>query len=266
VPVVAVRQRLKKALKRMLERYERRLLHVPAGALTGVDMAEDLRLVVGRDAPLCLDVGANRGQTIDAFRRIFTAPVIHAFEPASEMFRMLEDRAFGPGVFLHHMALGREPGEREFTNYQSKYLSSFLPLERHPQNRFRAVEVESKEIVRIGTVDAFLKEHGLTRVDLLKIDVQGFDLEVLLGASDALSTGVVQNVLVELNFVPMYEGQAQAPDIIEFLRSHGLFLTDHYEKKRQGHTIAWSTALFSRRDSLIAALPRRSSSAPARTG
>jgi FkbM family methyltransferase len=262
--VIAVRQRLKEAVKRMLGRHERRLLHVPAGTLTGVDLEEDLRIVIGRDSPVCLDVGANRGQTIDAFQRIFATPVIHAFEPASEMFRVLEERAFGPGVSLHHMALGREPGEREFNNYQSRYLSSFLPLEKHPQNRFRAIEVERTESVRIGTVDAFVEEHGLTRVDLLKIDVQGFDLEVLLGASVALSTGVVRNVLVELLFVPMYEGQGPAAAIIEFLEGHGLFLTDHYEKRRQEHTIAWSTALFSRRDPQIAALSRPTGTAPPR--
>jgi FkbM family methyltransferase len=177
------------------------------------------------------------------------------------MFGLLEARAFGPRVSLHRMALGREVGEREFINYASKYLSSFLPLEQHPQNRFRAIEVESREVVQIDTVDRFVADRGISTVDLLKIDVQGFDLEVLLGATASLASGAVRNVLVELNFVPMYEGQASAAAIVELLGRHGLFLTDHYEKKRQGHTIAWSTALFSRRDATVTAL--RANAAPA---
>jgi hypothetical protein len=49
--VVAVRQRLKEVVKRVLQRYARRLLYVAVGALTDVDLAEDLRLGRSNGAP-----------------------------------------------------------------------------------------------------------------------------------------------------------------------------------------------------------------------
>jgi len=84
-------------------------------------------------------------------------------------------------------------------------------------------------------------------VDLLKIDTQGFDFEVLLGGEKSFERGAIKNVLIELNFVRMYEGQGATIDIIEFLGKHEVHLIDYYEKVRQNNTLAWCTALFGRR-------------------
>lgn len=223
------------------------LVYVPQGDISGIDFREDLKLAIGSERPLCLDVGANEGQTIDLLQSLFDRPTIHAFEPSRKMFQTLQLRDFGSGVSLHKVALGNEIKTQEFINYKNSCLSSFLPLDTHAENRFRSVEIESREFVEVTTVDRFLQQNRISIVDLLKIDTQGFDLAVLLGAVEALQRGAIQNVLVELNFVRMYSGQSAPRDIIEFLAKHNMCLIDYYEKVRQNQTLAWCTALFGKR-------------------
>jgi hypothetical protein len=91
-------------------------------------------------------------------------------------------------------------------------------------------------------------ENKISSVNLLKIDTQGFDLRVLQGSKASLRNCVISNVMIELNFLEMYTGQASATEILQFLSSYGLFLVDLYEKGFRGGVLGWCTAIFSRRD------------------
>lgn len=238
---------LRRAVHKALRRSGRKIHRVPPNAVTGTDLEEDLRLVVGHDQPVCFDIGANEGQTIRLLQRAFLEPTIHAFEPASVTFEKLKTQWFRRKVMLHRMALGAESAQREFINYQKSVLSSFLPLDSDPENRFRHTEVVSREMVEVQTVDEYVATHQIEKIDLLKIDTQGSDLAVLQGSSATLARGAIAQVLIELNFVPMYAKQPSAQDIISHLAGHNLALVDYYQKEREHHTLAWCTALFSRR-------------------
>lgn len=238
---------VKTRVKELLRRYDRRVVYLPPGTVTGADLEHDLRALVRHEAPVCLDVGANEGQTIALFQRAFSNPLVHAFEPSRKTFEQLALRRFGDRVSLHNFALGAQAVQRTLIRYASSDLSSFLALASDAENRFRGVPVDTTEIVEVRTVDSFVAEAGLTVVDVLKIDTQGTDLEVLRGADAALQAGVVRHVMVEINFVRMYDGQNEALDIVQHLRARDLHLVDFYEKVYQANTLAWCTALFSRR-------------------
>jgi FkbM family methyltransferase len=237
----------KRFAKAVLAIYNRIVVYVPPGVVSGHDLRRDLRIIVRKARPVCLDVGANAGQTIDMLKAVYGNPIIHAFEPSTRTFALLRQKAAYDGVHLYNYALGREISSREFVNYQDSCLSSFLALDPHEDNRFRNVRIEAKEPVAIETIDSFLDRSGIDNVDLLKIDTQGFDLEVLLGGEKSFQSGTIKNVLIELTFVPTYEGQAATRDIIDFLRKYQVHLIDYYEKVRQKNTLAWCTALFGRR-------------------
>lgn len=211
------------------------------------DLSRDLRHQINKTKPVCLDVGANIGQTIELLSDTFVEPDIYAFEPSTETFRVLQSKKFGKNVRLYNKALGKEEEKREFINYSKPCLSSFLTLGSDSENPFRDTAAKNREVVQMDTVDQFLRGEGLDVVDLLKIDTQGFDYEVLSGARESMRQGVVKNVLVEINFVKLYDGQCSPEDIFHILRDHGLYLIDYYEKIRQNNTIAWCTALFGRR-------------------
>ena len=238
---------LRRIVHKALRCSGRKIYRVPSNAVTGTDLEEDLRLVVGHDHPVCFDVGANEGQTIRLLQRAFLEPTIHAFEPAGVIFEKLKAQWFRRKVFLHRMALGAESAHREFINYRKSVLSSFLPLDNDPENRFRHTEIVSREMVEVQTVDEFVATHRIEKIDLLKIDTQGSDLAVLQGSSATLAHGAIAHVLIELNFVPMYAKQPAAQDIISHLAGHNFALVDYYQKERKHHAMAWCTALFSRR-------------------
>jgi len=239
----------KDALIRLLARYHREVRYSPPDAVCGLDLEHDLRALISEPYPVCLDVGANAGQTIDMLHRALDAPIIHAFEPSASTMAALRSRLFGPLVSLHELALGRQPERRQFHNYERPDLSSFLPLTTGADNPFRGVPMSGTEMVEVETVDRFVAAQKLPRVDLLKVDTQGFDAEVIAGAAESLASGRIRAVLVELNFVRLYDGQSSAVDIQATLADAGLAPVGLYEIVRRHHVISWCTALFARPES-----------------
>jgi FkbM family methyltransferase len=216
-------------------------------SVTGYLLREDLRRVVSTDTPVIFDIGAHVGETIAMMSRIFDRPVIHAFEPSASSFAALSERKWRCQVSLNRMAVGEESGEGVLHGYESSSLNSLLLLDRkEPANPFAHFKDVATEAVKLTTVDDYLQQTGLDRIDLLKVDTQGYDLNVLRGARKALQARRIHNVLVELNFIPLYESQGGWQEIHRFIGDFGFGLVDYYEKLRidGSHQIVWCTALF----------------------
>ena len=216
------------------------------GRVTGHALDRDLALLIRTKNPVCFDVGANQGQTIELLQRCCIHPVIHAFEPASATCAALVGQSFGSRVQVHQLALGEREGVAEFRNYKHSDLSSFLPMYADKaENIFAEEEMVSVESVQVVTLDGFCSANGIDRIDLLKIDTQGFELPVLRGGVGLFNGQRVGAVLLELNFSTLYEGQSDALEILHLLRSHGMRLVYYYEKERMtGRELSWATALF----------------------
>ncbi|TAE31295.1 MAG: FkbM family methyltransferase [Cytophagales bacterium] len=238
--------RLKNVLKSLLSSTGLFVGRQFANRVTGYELARDLNQIVKLDNPLCFDVGANRGQTIELLQDCFRHPVIHAFEPASTTYADLQKRQFGSSVHLHPIAFGERVEAAEFRNYKHSELNSFLTMNRdHTENLFAEEELVQVETVQVDTLDRFCAEHGIEHIDLLKIDTQGFELPVLRGGENLLRQKRVGAVLLELNFSLLYEGQSDYLQLMTLLRAHGLRLIDLYEKERiSGRELSWATALF----------------------
>ncbi|MBN8826540.1 MULTISPECIES: FkbM family methyltransferase [unclassified Spirosoma] len=214
--------------------------------VNGLKLEDDLRQLIGQPNPLCFDVGANQGQTIQLLQQCLTNPVIHAFEPASTTFNGLASQSHGPGVSLHQLAFGEQAGTAEFRNYEQSELSSFLAVNPDKsENIFFGEQVASIESVKVDTLDGFCAAQGIDKIDLLKIDTQGFELPVLRGATNLLAQKRIGAILLELNFAPIYEGQSDPLAILQLLREYDMRLVDYYEKERMtGRELSWTSALF----------------------
>jgi FkbM family methyltransferase len=207
---------------------------------------EDLRLSIDKSDPVCLDIGANEGQTIVFLQQAFEAPIIHAFEPARSVFQRLKSSHSNDDVRVYNLALGSEPGEKEFIDYNDPCLSSILTLEEGAERHFTGSTVSKTERVSIDTIDRFLTRADIAKVDILKVDTQGYDLQVLEGAEKSLRNGIIRCVIVELNFVPIYRGQCSPTQIMDYLSQHAFQLVDLYGKHRQRNALAWCDGLFLR--------------------
>lgn len=238
---------LKRILRNRLEDRGIHLCRWTPGQVGGLHLHLDLPTVISRPAPIIFDVGANIGQSIDLFHSVFPDAHIVAFEPSERCRALLTERCTRRHLTLLPFALGSREEGRELMEYESSVLNSLLPLDTNPFNRFRDVHVVRTVPVDVRTVDSMRIELAIPHIDLLKIDTQGFDLDVLQGSNDSLAQGRVSAVLVEMNFLPMYVGQANGKEIVSFLDDHGFNLVDYYEKIREGTMLAWCTALFVRR-------------------
>lgn len=238
---------LKAIVNGALRRLNLRVINADHNKVSGIFLFEDVRILVESDTPTCIDVGANNGQTIDQIQSTFTRPVIHAFEPSSDTFKKLSSRDYGDLVTLHNCAVGRIEEKRTFHNFHDHFLSSFSQPGSDAASCLPNVEIAGSEEVRVVSVDSFLTQHGISKVDLLKVDTQGWDHEVLLGASQSLKNGTIKVVMIEMNFVELYRDQVSPMKIIETLQQSHFRLVDLYEKARKADsTVSWCTALFFR--------------------
>ena len=198
-----------------------------------------MRKLAGTDAPLVFDVGANRGQSIERFRRVFGHPVIHAFEPGRAAFAELQRRC--AGAVLNNVALGPREETRTFLDNDHDDMSSLLEPSATAWG-----EIASRYPVDVITLDGYCRTRGIERIDILKIDTQGFDLEVLKGAEGLLRAPAIHLIYTEIIFSDMYKGLPRFDETYAFLADRGYALVSFYDFYYQNDRASWTDALFIR--------------------
>lgn len=211
-----------------------------------VELEQDLPLLLTKKKPLLIDVGANAGQTISMFKRVFDQPTIHAFEPNKTLVETQLATAFGQdkNIILNAAGLGAEEGVLKLNHFEQDQMCSFLPLDNGQRNPYAGEAVVNSSEVPVWTLDEYAKKHSLGAIDLLKIDTQGYDLQVLKGADALLTAGKVSFIMLEINFIPLYVGQPAFFELDAFLNKRGYALVDLYEKIWVENRLAWCNGLY----------------------
>ena len=195
--------------------------------------------------PVIIDGGAHRGASVEAFTSHVPQAKFHCFEPDPSLAKELVETFSGkPNVRVVMAALGESKGKATFNINASRPTSSLLPpgdaLESDLQSLCKLVEQVEVDILMI---DDYCQEQGLERVDIIKLDLQGYDYKALLGAQTALRGARV--VLVEVLFVEIYKGCNLFPDVLRLLVDSGYTLYTlcglHYGKQDE---LLWADAIF----------------------
>ena len=187
----------------------------------------------GDEFATVIDVGANKGQfAVFAANRWPHARLV-CFEPLPGPRAKLERVAPGRAE-IHDCALGSSAGEGEMHLASRADSSSLLPLGARQKAIFGMKETGVLR-VPVRRLDTCLSPP-LRRPALLKIDVQGFELEVLKGASGLLHE--IDAVYVEASEVELYKGQALADEVLQLLASSGFQLVGRFNAQiHQGQPI-----------------------------
>jgi FkbM family methyltransferase len=176
----------------------------------------------GSDFATVLDVGGHHGQfTLFALEQFPNAQVI-SFEPQAEGAAKIRSAVAGDSrVRVLNYALSDSTGKAELHISKRSDSSSLLPIGEGQTTAYPGTEEATTEVIELETLDNLLGDPP-KRPTLLKIDVQGAELSVLRGAERTLAA--VDEIFVECSFVELYEGQALANDVIDFLARHGFRL------------------------------------------
>jgi FkbM family methyltransferase len=173
-----------------------------------------------------IDVGANKGQFAIYARTRWPRARLVCFEPLPGPRAKLA-RVTGRQTEIHECALGATPGEGRMYLASRTDSSSLLPLGARQKEIFGMTESGELQ-VPIRRLDACLSTP-LQRPALLKIDVQGFELEVLKGVTGLLSE--IDSVYVEASDQELYEGQALQGEIKTFLEVAGFQACGYFNEQ-----------------------------------
>jgi 2-O-methyltransferase len=199
---------------------------VTPGGITG-SLTKNL---LGTDAPLIVEIGANDGSHTLVFK-LFLRPKIFAFEPDPRAFAKLKRRVANKGVALFNVAIGSKDGEAEF--HMSSGLPPNMPPEMEgyyaqgwdrsgslhtPKTHTTAwpwCKFEKTISVPVKRLDSWLHENGIERIDFVWADAQGAEGDLIEGGREAFAR--TRFFYTEYSNDEWYEGQPNLAQLIALL-------------------------------------------------
>jgi FkbM family methyltransferase len=210
---------------------------VPLREMKERDFALHLRALLGHlDIDCVLDVGANVGQYHDFLRErvLYDGPIV-SFEPVSRHVDFLRGRArTDPSWHIEGYALGANDTTMPINVMVSDQFSSFLEPDNSRVKAYDGLNTTSHvENVVVRTLDVVMpvlqERLGFDR-PYLKLDTQGFDIEVLQGARESL--GGMRALQTEASVIGIYQGMPDYMQTIRYLDQRGFDITGFYPVSR----------------------------------
>lgn len=182
-----------------------------------------------------LDIGANAGQFAHNVCRSLPDCTVHSFEPLPGPFAELRKLAETySNLHCHNFALGERGGAAVIHTGEYTASSSLLKPAQHLVNSLPQVVPDQDKDIPIMRLDDWGASTPLSSPLFVKLDVQGYELEVIHGGAETLRRASA--ILTELSFVELYENQPLIADVIEVMSSLGFRLADIYEVSRDPST------------------------------
>jgi FkbM family methyltransferase len=177
-----------------------------------------------RGVTLLVDGGANTGQFATAMRASGWGGRIVSFEPLPDAFAALSELAANdPSWEVENVALGAAAGSASINIAGNSMSSSLLPmLDAHLEAAPDSAYTGSATVDVVCLDDALRGRIQLSDRVCVKLDCQGYEREILAGAGATMRQTVM--MVVELSFVPLYEGGVLFDEAVSLLRQLGFSL------------------------------------------
>ncbi len=188
-----------------------------------------LKLFTLNSIDLVLDVGANTGQfAIDFFKTGYDGKIV-SFEPLSSAYSELvtASKLYSDWIVAERCAIGDTNGEIEINISKNPQSSSILPmLQSHLDASPNSLYVGSEKVKVYRLSDVAAQYVTKAKAVFLKIDVQGFENQVLSGAVEILPK--IKGMQLEMSLVPLYQGETLFDEMLDKMRTIGFKLYNIY--------------------------------------
>ncbi|AFY76775.1 methyltransferase, FkbM family [Pleurocapsa sp. PCC 7327] len=200
------------------------------------------------------DIGANEGQYARNLRGLGYDGYIISFEPVSATYSILEKSASrDPKWKAYKLALGTENKKSEINLFGTSLFNSFLTYENEevstsnisklcsqadlPTESYTIAGREEVEIKRLDNVyNEIVKDLGIECRLFIKLDTQGYDLEVLKGGKETIQKAI--GLQSEISFIQLYQGMPGYLDSLHFFESLGFQVTGLFCVSRYAKSLA----------------------------
>ncbi len=198
-----------------------------------------------------LDIGANTGQFAVAANALFPEAAIYSFEPLPDCFKTLNaNMAHAKKFGAFNLGLGAERGELQFNRSSFAPSSSFRKMAAFHREAYPWTADNQTVTVRVDRLDDAAGMIDMAGPILLKIDVQGYEDQVLIGGEQTARRATV--IIIETSYVTLYEGQPLFGEIYRTLTGWGF---EYKGSLEQAFDRPSGRAMYS--DGVFVANPRR---------
>jgi len=203
------------------------------------------------DFDVVIDVGANKGNYVKKFLEAFPKAEIYAFEPLPDMFSQLKEIK-NKNVHVYNLAIADKSGFLPFYfDVDDPSASSFLKNTDFSKKMWRRSKLRHKKIkVPIATLDEIMTEKikPSTKI-LVKIDVQGYEMEVIAGAKKTLKKSIA--CVLEISRAAHYKNQPDFDEIYQAMKKLGYeYVGNWFQCIFRNGAIAYLDAFFVKKDFL----------------
>lgn len=167
-----------------------------------------------------IHVGAHHGQEWQEYQYYFGEVTTHWFEPLPDVYKILKENLINkPKTYIYNIALGSQKQQKKmYVSSNEGQSSSILKPKTHQVN-FPDIVFDLKNPVRVLIEE--LDNLNITGVNMIVLDTQGYELEVLRGASTTLNR--IEHLFTEFQTSELYEGsESYLEKIDEFLEPYNL--------------------------------------------
>lgn len=222
-----------------------RIKYLPIGFDLKIDLRNRYKI---KKIELVFDVGANVGQTHKIFRNYFPGSKIICFEPVKSSFEELRKGTKSDKLArVESFALGSHSHTTEIKLFDEwSDLNSLIPSQMNQDPKAKTQQVQ------VTTLDEYCEQNQLKYIDLLKIDTEGYEIEVLKGAEKKLKSKDIACIFCEIGFYEANSRNTNYFKLQQFLEGYDYILSGfyHFNNEMSAKKMMYSNALFIQKDLL----------------
>jgi FkbM family methyltransferase len=176
-----------------------------------------------------VDIGAHKGETINFFMNNFNINKIYSFEPNLKIFDYMKKKFNNSKIKIFNLGVGDIEEQRELNIYTDTFSSSYNDLDKTSSYFIRKKKISFSDYdsqkfkSKIITIDKFIQNEQLDKIDILKIDTEGYEFKILKGINEK-NFKLIKFIYFEHHYNQMLIKNYTFSDISNLLRKNNFYL------------------------------------------